>query len=210
MNEQELRDELARVTEERDDARAEASSAGIDAEEIAALRASNATAEEALAAVETRLVESEDARALTTFSTKRDKAIKELGLPEDHPAIPLAFPDDTVLDDGAFTSALESLTKIAALSPPPPPPPPPPPELDPEIEPKPGEWDEFRGPRSGDGAPPSELTQEERRTAAARAKYTESRNPRDLAAGGLGNKIMRIIMRKTPGGQPFYEKERVQ
>lgn len=208
MDNAQLEAEVARLTDERDEARSEAASAGIDAEEMSSLRESHATAEETLAAVEKRLAESESARAesesaraLTTFTTKRDNAIKEVGLPKDHPAIPLAFPDDTVLDDGAFASALESLTKIAALSVAPVPPE--------EIDPKPGAWDEFRGVRSGDGPPPSEATQAEKQTVAARAKYTETRNLRDLV-GGLGNVIMRIVSRKTPGGQTYYEKERVE
>lgn len=207
MDEQGYLDQIAALTDERDEARAETVSAGIDADEMSSLRESHATAEETLAAVEKRLAESESARAesesaraLTTFSTKRDNAIAALGLPGDHPAIPLAFPDNTVLDDGAFTSALESLTKIAALGAPPVPPK--------EIDP-PGEWEGFRGPRSGDGPPPSEATQAEKQTAAARAKYSETRNLRDLV-GGLGNKIVKIVTRKTPGGQAYYEKERVE
>lgn len=211
MNEQELRDELARVTEERDDARADAASAGIDAGEIDSLRASNATAEEALSALREKVAESDKVRDLSNFTTKRDKAIAELGLPEDHPAIPLAFPDDTVLDDGAFTSALESLTKIAALGTSAPPDPPPDPlTLDDETRDEAREeWNQFTGPRSGDGPPPSEATQAEKRTLAARAKYSETRNPRDLI-NALGNKIMKIVARKTPGGQTYYEKERVE
>lgn len=206
MDEQGYKDEIDRLTGERDDALADAASAGIDADEIDSLRASNATAEEALSALREKVAENDKVRDLSNFTTKRDKAIAELGLPGDHPAIPLAFPDNTVLDDGAFTSALESLTKIAALSAPPPPPPP---ELDPEIEPKPGAWNEFRAPRSGDGPPPSEATQAEKQTVAARARFTETRNPRDLI-GAFGNKIMKIVSRKTPGGQTYYEKERVE
>ncbi len=204
MEEQEYLDAIARVTEERDDARAEMASASIDSEEIDALRASNATAEETLAALQTRLTDSEGARALSAFNTKRDKAIEVLGLPSDDPSIKLAFPDDAVLDDEIFASRIGSLKEIAALRDAPPPPPPP--NLE---EPGTEDWQNFGGPRSGDGQPPSEMTQAETQTLAQRAKYTETRNPRDLI-GALGNKIMKLVSRKTPGGQTYYDKERVQ
>ena len=209
MDEQGYLDQIAALTDERDEAQAESASAGIDAGELEELRASNATAEETLALVQTRLTESEDKRALSTFTTKRDKAIKELGIAENHPAIALAFPGETVLDDATFDSALGSLKEIAALSAPKAPDPPDPLKGDDERNPALDEWGKFQGSPSGDGAPPSEMTQDEKHTLAARAKFTETRNPWDLV-GGLGNVIKRIVTRKTPGNSKYYETERVQ
>ncbi len=209
MDEQGYLDQIESLTTERDEALADAASAGIDAGEIDSLRASNATAEEALSALREKVAESDKVRDLSNFTSKRDNAIKKLGLPGDHPAIRLAFPDETVLDDDKFASALGSLKEIAALSTLPPAPPPPL-KLDEEAKDEArAEWDAFRAPGSGDGPPPSEATQAEKQTVAARAKYSETRNPSDLI-GALGNKIMKIVSRKTPGGQKYYEKERVQ
>jgi len=211
MTEEELKEELAKVMAERDDALAHATDAQIDAEEIDRLRAEGKTAEEALDAVQAKLGESESAREKLQFTTKRDKALAELGLKADNPAVKLAFPDDAVLDDAAFAGRVESLKAIVATQKPAVPPVPPGGGGDEPPDPERAKWGQAGGITGeshivGDEA----KTEAEKRAAGAREAYKRTRDPRDLARGGVFGRIMQLVQRRSPGGSTFYDRKEVK
>ncbi len=205
MSEAEIREELARTIEERDDAQTQLADAQIDSEEIGRLRAAGKTAEEALDAVTLKLKESTDAGKRLQFETKRDVALRELSLKLDHPAVALAFPDDAVLDDTAFAGRVESLKAIVATSKP----------GDPPVpggdDPNPADAWKDRG------VAPSEshidgteaITEGDKRAAGAKEQFNKTRDPRHLV-GAVYGKVMKIVQRRMPGGSTYYDREEVK
>lgn len=203
MDAEQLKLEVERLTQERDEARDDLADATIDTEEIERLRAEGKTDKEALEALTLTLAEADTKRAKHDFETKRDKALVELGMKADDPAVALAFPDSAPLDDAVFDSRVASLKLIVAKFKPEPPP-----DGDDDAL---KEWQKFHGAPAADGGPPEAdaLSDIDKRGIAAREKFSHSRNPRDLVGAVVG-KIMKMVGRTTPGEQRYYEAEEVK
>ena len=153
------------------------------------------------------LAESEKKSALVSYERKREKAVKELGLDLDDPAVELALPKDTILDDEAFEKKTETLKTIAE-----------------RIRKEPAEddkdkgddkgeidkWKGFGGVHSETDNPPTDgLSDQEKQWDAAKKEYTKDRDVRHLV-GKVFGKLKQVTVHRTRGGSTFYDIEEVR
>jgi len=202
--EEELQAQIDQLIQDKEELEQQLNDAGFDQEEFDKIKGEKKTAEEQLTAVQKKLDEQQKTNALHVYERNRDKAIKESGLPEDHPVIEVMFPKDEPITGDAFTQKAEKLKEIAATMSPNPQPP------KEENDPEAAKWKGFKGGVQTETEMTGKegQTEKQRRWQGAKDQFKNDRDPVNLAKHVIG-RLKRVVPRRTRGGTSFYEIEEV-